>query len=112
MAISQNIDDYVQFATNFVSLSVSLHSLKLTQHDRSEMGEWYVTFENSEFILSVSQDRIGYVSIDLGSKVRPKRHAHLRGPWSIAHLRGFIDGINNHYQFEDIKEEGCWLARQ
>ena len=35
--------------------------------------------------------------------------AHIRGPWSMSHLRGYSEGIQNHYKFKSINEEATWL---
>ena len=73
------------------------------------MGEWFVFYENSEFVLGISKDRGGYIGIDLGSKIRRKPRAQMRGPWSMSHLRGYLDGKKDHFKFKKISEEVSWL---
>ncbi len=73
------------------------------------MGEWFVYYENSEFILGIGRDRGGHISIDLGSRIRRKLRAHMRGPWSMSHLKGYLDEGKDHFIFESINEEVSWL---
>ncbi|WP_299463756.1 hypothetical protein, partial [uncultured Gimesia sp.] len=82
----------LEYSNSLLEGVVSRHALKLIKHDRSGMGEWYVYFESFEFILSIGRDRGGHVSIELGSKIRRKPRANMRGPWSISHLKGYLDG--------------------
>ena len=103
------IVDYLPFANRLIEEVITRHELKLVKHDKSAMGEWYAYFENDEFIVSVSQDRSGFTSIELGSKNRIKPKARMRGPWSMSHLRGYLEGIDDHYKFGSIAEEASWL---
>lgn len=34
----------------------------------------------------------------------------MRGPWSLAHLRGFFDGSATQYRFEDVTAQLNWLC--
>ena len=68
-------------------------------------------FENTEFIVGLGQDRIGYADIELGSKIRRKLRAHIRGPWSISHLRGYLEGRKDHYAFTSLAEEAAWFEK-
>lgn len=78
--------------------------------DRSAMGGWLTEFQSDEFIAQVSQDRTGdVVSICIGSNIRPKTGAHMRGPWSLSHLRGYLDGQLDHFRFENPDEQLTWL---
>ena len=108
---TEMIDDYISYASRLVDGVISRHSLQIGKHDNSAMGEWYVYFENSEFVLGVGQDRSGYLSIELGSKVRRKPRAQLRGPWSMSHLKGHLDGSKDHYRFKSVEEEFSWLEK-
>ncbi len=75
------------------------------------MGAWSVRFETVEFVVSASQDRSDDVlGICIGSRIRSKPRAHLRGPWPLSHLRGFLDGILEHFRFKDSDEQLAWLA--
>ena len=105
------IDDYITYANQLVGGLISRHSLQIGQHDKSAMGEWYIYYENSEFILDISQDRSERVTLSLGSKVRRKPRAQLRGPWSMSHLKGYLDGGKDHYLFESTEEEICWVEK-
>ena len=33
----------------------------------------------------------------------------MRGPWSMSHLKGYLDGGKDHYVFKSIGEEKSWL---
>jgi len=101
--------DYLQFSRSLLEGVTSRHVLKLVKHDRSAMGEWFVYYENSEFILGIGKDRGGYIGFDLGSKIRRRPRAHMRGPWSMSHLKGYLDGGKDHYVFKSIGEEKSWL---
>ena len=103
------IKNYLPFAERLLENIISNYSLKLCKHDISAMGEWYVYFENTEFIVGIGQDRSGHADIELGSKLRRKPRAHMRGPWSMSHLRGFIDGCRDHYMFTTLDEEASWF---
>jgi len=103
------IKDYLSFSENLVKKPITSFGLQLVKHDISAMGEWYVYFENADFILGVSQDRSGFTSIELGSRKRIRPRAHMRGPWSMSHLRGFLEGSKDHYKFTDIDSEALWL---
>ena len=105
------IKDYLSFAEKLVKKPITNFGLQLVKHDKSAMGEWYVYFENAEFILGVSQDRGGFTSIELGSKKRIRPRAHMRGPWSMSHLRGFLEGSKDNYKFTSIDSEALWLER-
>ena len=103
------IKDYLPFAEKLVEKPTTHFGLQIVKHDKSTMGEWYVYYENAEFILGVSQDRGGFTSIELGSKKRIRPGAHMRGPWSMSHLRGYLERIKDHYKFSSIKSEALWL---
>lgn len=105
------IVDYLPYAETLIEEVVACHDLKLAKHDKSAMGEWYANFENTEFIVVVSQDRGGLTCIELGSKIRIRPGAHIRGPWSMSHLKGYIDGNKDHYRFTNIEEEVKWFTK-
>ena len=66
--------------------------------------------ESSEFVVFAFQDRADDIlTICVGSRMRRKPRAHMRGPWSLGHLRGFIDGFYDHYIFESPTEQLDWL---
>ena len=102
-------DNYITYANQLIGELISRHSLQIGQHDKSAMGEWYIYYENSEFILGISKDRSERVTLSLGSKVRRKPRAQLRGPWSMSHLKGYLDGGKDHYLFESTEEEISWV---
>ncbi|HVW01375.1 MAG TPA: hypothetical protein VHB77_13575, partial [Planctomycetaceae bacterium] len=49
------------------------------------------------------------IHICVGSRIRPKPRAHMRGPWSLSHLRGYLDGNPGHFIFDDISEQIAWF---
>jgi hypothetical protein len=74
------------------------------------MGAWWVSMETTEFIVTASQDRPDDVlGICIGSKVRRKPRAQMRGPWSLGHLRGFLDGNRDHFRFASGRDQLNWL---
>jgi hypothetical protein len=75
------------------------------------MFEWTYKAETDEFILQILRDRGGHIGICLGSKVRRKPRAQMRGPWSLSHLRGYLDGGADHYRFTDVEEQIDWLRQ-
>lgn len=75
------------------------------------MGGWSFTMESPDFIVTVSQDRSGELpAICFGSKIRRRPRAQMRGPWSLGHLRGFIEGGPDHYLFGNATEMFEWLG--
>ncbi|MDF1628507.1 MAG: hypothetical protein P1U78_01815 [Alcanivoracaceae bacterium] len=103
------IANYLKYSENLLGGVISRHALTLVKHDRSGKGEWFVYYENFEFILGISKDRGDYIGIDLGSKIRRKPRAQMRGPWSMSHLRGYLDGNKVHFKFNNTQEEVSWL---
>lgn len=74
------------------------------------MGAWFVEFQADEFVVAVGQDRSGEMPhVEVGSKVRRKPRAHMRGPWSLSHLRGFRSGSPDHYLFSSVDEQLEWF---
>ena len=74
------------------------------------MGGWWFRMETDQFILTADQHRSGDVlGICVGSKIRRKPRAHMRGPWSLHHLRGYLDGASDHYRFDTPREQLDWL---
>lgn len=101
--------DYIHFSDSVLSNLIRKYSLSIVRHDKSSMGEWYVDYDTTEFVLSITSDRSNHISIELGSKVRRKARAQMRGPWSMSHLKGYLDGRVVHYKFKDFNEEITWL---
>jgi len=76
----------------------------------NSMGGWYSEYHTNEFVATISQDRSNdTVSVCMGSRIRVKPSAHMRGPWSLSHLRGYIDGSADHYVFRSIGDQFAWL---
>lgn len=73
------------------------------------MTAWLYTAESDEFKIEISRDRGGLVSIAIGSRVRRRPRAHMRGPWSLSHLRAYLEGDVDHYKFSDFQKEISWL---
>lgn len=103
------IDNYITFVSELIGGIVLDFKLNIISHGKSDMGEWYVRYENNEFIVGIWQDRSGYVAIELGSKIRRKPKSHMRGPWSLSHLRGYLEGSKVHFDFQSPKEEAEWF---
>ncbi len=75
----------------------------------SSMTAWAYSADTDEFTLEIQRDRGGHIDICVGSKVRRKPRAHLRGPWSLSHLRGYLDGNADHFIFTDVDDQIHWL---
>ncbi|MBM3147123.1 MAG: hypothetical protein FJ000_04420 [Actinobacteria bacterium] len=103
--------DHIAYADLVVGDVAAHRGLRLAAADCSAMGEWLVRYEGSGFVLAVARDRGGLVSIALGSTLRPRPGAQLRGPWSLAHLRGFLGGLPGHYRFAGPQAEADWLRK-
>ena len=74
------------------------------------MGGWCAEYMSDEFRVYAAQDRSGdTIQICVGSRIRRKPRAHMRGPWSLSHMRGYLDGIPDHYLFGDIEEQIAWF---
>ena len=85
--------------------------IELTETTSGMMGAWSARFENDEFVVVISQDRSGdAVGIGVGSKIRPRARAQMRGPIWLSALRGYIEGSPDHYLFSDVEEQLSWLA--
>lgn len=73
------------------------------------MGAWSVRWESVEFVVDLSRDRIGEMGwISIGSMLRRKPRSHRRGPWSLSHLRGYLDQQPDHYLFTGLREQLDW----
>ena len=67
-------------------------------------------FRSDELIVSASQDRAGDgISICVGSLIRRAPRKHMRGPWSLSHLHGFLHNSRVHYRFASIADEIDWF---
>lgn len=75
----------------------------------SSMTAWAYYAETDEYKLEIERDRGGRIGIHVGSKVRRKPRAHMRGPWSLSHLRGYLDGSVDHFIFADVDDQIRWL---
>ncbi len=84
------------------------YSFQITEFDKSDMGEWYVIIHNNELLITISNERNGQKTIEIGSKKRPKPHAPFRN-WSLSHLRGFLDNKKEHFIFKDLQDQVNWL---
>jgi hypothetical protein len=73
------------------------------------MSAWAYYAETNEFKLEVVRERDGHVDICVGSKVRRQPRVQMRGPWSLSHLRGYLDGGADHFIFADTQEQIRWL---
>jgi len=94
------------------TLKKVLHSYGFTETEDSNgsMGGWFFQTESDLFIVTAGQDRSGDgVGICVGSKKRRKPRAHMRGPWSLSHLRGYIDENADHFMFDNADDQIGWL---
>lgn len=73
------------------------------------MTAWAYCAETDEFKLEIQRDRGGHIGIYVGSKVRRNPRAHMRGPWSLSHLHGYLDGDADHFIFVDTDDQIRWL---
>lgn len=86
--------------------------LRLIHPGEATMGAWLVDYQSDEFIVSAGQERSGEVpDVSVGSRFRRKPRAHMRGPWSLGHLRGFFEGRPDHYLFCSAEEQLDWLEK-
>lgn len=90
---------------------VKEHGLIETGSGISGMGEGAVCYEGDEFCLQAWCDRgtngIEYLSI--GTKVRRRPRAHLNR-YLLSRIRGYGDGLKDHYPFQSLDEEIEWLT--
>lgn len=91
-------------------LSSLLHRNKLSiiEYRKNEMGEWYLSTENDAYTVIISSDRGGREHVEIQTKIRAKKGAPLR-TWSIGHLRGYLEGGDEHYVFNSLAEQLQWL---
>lgn len=87
---------------------VRRHDLRLIDSKAGNMGEWYATMETRDFSFCVYKERGPAVVVEIGSKTRPKKGAPLRS-WSLSQLRGFLDGLCGHYEFNSIEDQVSWF---
>ena len=73
------------------------------------MTAWAYSADTDEFTIEIERDRGGHIRIYVGSKVRRKPRAHMRGPWSLSHLRGYLDGNAEHFRYTDVDDQIRWL---
>jgi hypothetical protein len=104
------IDNPELYVSGLLRNIMHRRNLEITETGTSSMGGWHVTLQNLEFVVHVGQDRAGDIEfIAIGSRVRRKPRAQMRGPWSLSHLRGFLDGQRDHRLFHHIQEQSSWL---
>jgi len=109
---NRDSDVNVSVVASTVDSIVGQYGFDQTNAISSSMGGWCSQWENAEFIVQVSQDRSGdVVSICLGSKLRRRPRAHLRGPWSLGHLRGYLDEMANHFIFDQVNDQLVWFEQ-
>ena len=75
----------------------------------SSMTAWAYSADTDEFTIEIERDRGGHIGIYVGAKVRRKPRAHMRGPWSLSHLRGYLDGNAEHFRYTDVDDQIRWL---
>jgi len=89
-----------------------LRTYGFTEYEDSSgsMGAWFFQTETDQVIVTAGQDRAGDgVEICVGAKKRRKPRAHLRGPWSLEQLRGYIEGNDDHFMFDNPDDQIGWL---
>ncbi|WP_339910193.1 hypothetical protein [Symmachiella dynata] len=78
--------------------------------DPLTMGGWHFSMETSEFVVIALQERAyATLGVYVGSKIRRKPRAHMRGPWFLELLRGYIIGDQDHYETMTPREQLDWL---
>lgn len=100
---------YVLYSTELLKKVIATQNLDVIDYSKSQMGEWWIKFENLEFIVVFEKDRGGFKSISIGSKKRIKPGAHLRGTWSIQHLKGFLENLETQAKFNTFGDQIAWL---
>ncbi len=89
------------------------HGFKLHSFDGphpNSMGGWHLDFRSTDTTVTASQDRAGdEISICVGSLIRPGPRKHMRGPWPLSHLHGFLHNARVHYRFKDVADEIDWF---
>ena len=95
---------------NQLEVFLAPHGFEVAGAGAGGMGGWFKQFDSEEVIVLVGQDRSGeVVSISIGSKVRCRPKAQMRGPWSMGHLRGFIEGNCEHFLFHTFDDQLIWF---
>ena len=54
-----NKNEILEIVDKHIGKLICHQGMKITKHAISNMNEWYVIFENDEFIISISHDRGG-----------------------------------------------------
>ncbi len=102
--INEKKDRIIGYLGNlFSDREISYHS-----GSSSGMGEWFLSFESSEFKILVYHDRGGSEYIEIFSKIRTRPGAHLNS-CSLSLVRAFIEGREKQATFKNLKEEAEWL---
>lgn len=84
---------------------------EITEGSYSNCG-WFFQAESDEFIVTAEQVRSGDVfTILVGSKKGGEPYADERFPWSLSHLRGYIDGLDGQYEFKSAVQQLGWFGK-
>ncbi|WP_372369580.1 hypothetical protein [Candidatus Uabimicrobium sp. HlEnr_7] len=100
----------IEVLNNLLKELIADYKFNLDSCSTGSMGEWYALFTNEELSLEVFHDRGDCEYIQVKSKIRRRPRAHLRG-FSLSHIRGFLEGKEDHYVFESLEEEVKWLIK-
>ena len=106
MTESEWVDNAIRFLGDIVSRYDFVVS---TEETHGSMGEGHAVLENAEFWITIERDRGGSPEwIIVGPKARPRPGAHMRS-WSLSHIRGFLDGLDDHYRFQNLEDQCAWF---
>ena len=76
-----------------------------TEDGNFSLGDRWFQIESDEFVVTAGQDRAGdVVGLCVGSKKRRIPRAYMRGPWSLSHLRGYLDGNAARFMLVDAED--------
>jgi hypothetical protein len=109
---SKEVDELADRVRKLLAKVIRRYHLDLTNSATGPMGAWQVKLESSEFIVCAGRDRGDEVGgITVGSKIRRRPRAQMRGPWSLCHLRGYLDDMKDYYLFQGLEEQASWLEQ-
>ena len=103
-------EDLQTIITSALQQMLEPHGFGRPHSEALTMNGWWFCTESDEFTVTAGQQRSGDgLRICIGSRIRRRPRAHMRGPWSLSHLRGFAEGSRDHYPFQDPAEQLAWM---
>ena len=82
---------YVTLSNRWFKDFIEENDFKIESHSKGTMGEWIVSYSDGTHLLNVCQDRGARPSVEIGTSDEK---------WSLAHLRGFLGGLDKHHHFQ------------